>query len=91
MARMRLRFNPWPRPTIELTDTPDPKCQVCDGYGGWPEDYGHPETGEYAGTEWWDCTCWNAYRVRRLLRLPGWLAHLLFGWTSPTYSTEPPF
>ncbi|MFD8695367.1 hypothetical protein [Kitasatospora purpeofusca] len=91
MARLRLRFNPWPRPAIELTDTPNPKCRTCDGYGGWPEDYSDYDTGEYAGTEWWDCTCWNPTRVRRLLPLPGWIAHLAFGWIPPVHSSEPPF
>ncbi|WP_327678557.1 hypothetical protein [Kitasatospora sp. NBC_00458] len=91
MPRLRLRFNSQPRPTIELTDTPDPKCLVCDGYGGWPEDYGHPETGEYAGTEWWDCTCWNPNRVRRLLPLPRWFARRAYDWGPPVYSDEPPF
>ncbi|MFG3051413.1 hypothetical protein ACGFZP_10780 [Kitasatospora sp. NPDC048239] len=38
MSRMRLRFNGWPRPAIELTDTPDPKCLVCDSHGVWPLD-----------------------------------------------------
>ncbi|MER5350687.1 hypothetical protein ABT093_10180 [Kitasatospora sp. NPDC002551] len=90
MARLRLRFNPWPAPVIELADTPDPGCSDCDGHGGWPEDYADAH-GEYGGTNWWHCPCWDPDRVRRLLPVPRWLAHLLFGWTPPVYSAEPPF
>ncbi|MFE7560076.1 hypothetical protein [Kitasatospora sp. NPDC057500] len=90
MARMRLRFNPWPRPAIELTDTPRPKCPDCDGAGGWAEDYADDE-GEFGGTDYWYCTCWDPSRVRRLLTFPRWTARLLLGWTPPVYSSEPPF
>ncbi|MFF7454773.1 hypothetical protein [Kitasatospora sp. NPDC008115] len=91
MARMRLRFNVWPDPVIELTDTPNPKCRTCKGEGGWDYDYGHPETGEYDGTDTEYCACWDPDHVRRLLPVPRLLARLLFGWAPPVYSEEPPF
>ncbi|MEU1418658.1 hypothetical protein [Kitasatospora sp. NPDC005751] len=90
MARMRLRFNPWPHPAIELTDAPNPKCPDCDGEGEWTEDFADAD-GEYGGSEYWHCMCWDPGRARRLLPIPRWIAHRLFGWTPPIYSTEPPF
>ncbi|MFF4378761.1 hypothetical protein [Kitasatospora sp. NPDC001547] len=91
MARLRLRYVTWPRPAIKLTDTPNPKCAECEGAGGWTEDYGDYDTGEYAGTEIVHCTCWNPDRTRHLLPVPRGIARRWLGWTEPVYSTEPPF
>jgi hypothetical protein len=60
----------WSRWTLTLTDTPRPNCPDCQGEGGWNRDYGDHETGEYAGTEWDPCHCWNENRSWILLRLP---------------------
>ncbi|MEV0187512.1 hypothetical protein AB0I39_03105 [Kitasatospora purpeofusca] len=91
MPRLRLHFSPWPRPTIELADTPNPNCRDCDGAGGWAEDYGDHDTGEYAGTDYVHCSCWDPDRVRCLFAVPGWLAYRVFGWAPPLYSGELPF
>ncbi|AUY50984.1 hypothetical protein [Streptomyces sp. CB01881] len=91
MSRMRLRFNVWPKPAIELTDTPDPHCPDCQGEGGWTEDYGDYDTGEYAGTEDVWCTCWNPDQVRRLLPIPRWIVRHWLSRTMPVYSDEPLF
>ncbi|MEV7926466.1 hypothetical protein [Kitasatospora sp. NPDC088779] len=91
MARLRLRYATWPHPEIQLIDTPDPACPDCEGEGGWTRDYGHPETGEYDGTDTHYCACWDPARVRRLLPVPRWIARRWLGWTEPVYSAEPPF
>ncbi|CAL9549869.1 hypothetical protein [Streptomyces sp. enrichment culture] len=49
--RLRVQLVHWSRRAVILTDTPDPKCPLCDGDGGISRDYGDPETGEYAGTD----------------------------------------
>ncbi|WP_432107908.1 hypothetical protein [Streptomyces sp. AA1529] len=67
--RMRIRYNPC-RPALLLTDTPRPDCRACHGQGGHNHDYGHPETGEYEGTEWEPCPCWDDTRTHTLLPLP---------------------
>ncbi|QES06826.1 hypothetical protein DEJ44_15235 [Streptomyces venezuelae] len=69
---MRLRIRPitWPRPALVLADTPRPGCPRCGGEGGRAYDYGDHETGEYAGTEWDPCPCWNEDRSWVLLPLP---------------------
>ncbi|GHF27876.1 hypothetical protein GCM10018790_01570 [Kitasatospora xanthocidica] len=92
MARLRLRYATWPRPAIHLTDTPNPACTECKGAGGWTEDYGDYDTGEYAGTEDIYCDCWNPDRTHRLLPVPNWIARRLDRSDQATwYSTEPPF
>lgn len=85
MPRLRLQVIGCPRRTLALTDTPRPNCPQCEGVGGTQQHYGHPETGEYAGTDWQPCACWNAYRCWRLLPLPRWPRR------TPPSSTEPPF
>ncbi|MFD8596123.1 hypothetical protein ACFV1L_14070 [Kitasatospora sp. NPDC059646] len=90
MPRLRLRYRSGDQPLLVLTDTPDPNCPDCHGDGGWAEDYGD-YTGEYAGTHSYWCTCWNPDHPERALPLPRWVARLLFGWTEPVYSNEPPF
>jgi hypothetical protein len=67
--RLRLRIRPEPR-ALTLTDTPDPNCRSCGGKGGHTYDYGDPETGEYAGTDWAPCDCWDEDREWTLLPLP---------------------
>ncbi|KJK38965.1 hypothetical protein UK15_13540 [Streptomyces variegatus] len=85
--RLRIQLTHWPRRALTLTDTPDPKCPLCDGDGGIGHHYGDPETGEYAGTDWEPCTCWDDTRRWVLLPLPYW-----FRRTTPSfYSDEPPF
>ncbi|MFD5463328.1 hypothetical protein ACFWIQ_10960 [Kitasatospora sp. NPDC127059] len=91
MARLRPQYAPWPRPALHLADTPDPRCPSCKGAGGWAEDYGDYDTGEYAGTEYIHCTCWDPDRTRRLLPVPHWIARHLDRAQTATYSTEPPF
>ncbi|GAA3371145.1 hypothetical protein GCM10020367_20630 [Streptomyces sannanensis] len=75
--RLRLRIatadslhGRWDRPALVLTDTPRPACTQCRGEGGWNEDHGHPETGEYDGTEWIICPCWEPNVTWRVLPLP---------------------
>ncbi|GGU78935.1 hypothetical protein GCM10010275_12200 [Streptomyces litmocidini] len=84
MLRLRLRVTDWPRRALTLTDTPRPDCPRCDGAGGHAYDYGDPETGEYAGTEWDPCPCWHEDHSWALLPLPR---------RTPRggYSDEPPF
>ncbi|MET9671578.1 hypothetical protein ABZY68_00580 [Streptomyces sp. NPDC006482] len=85
MLRLRIRRTDWPRPALILTDTPHPDCPDCLGMGGHAYDYGD-ESGEYAGTEWDPCLCWD--EERRSLgadqNTDPW---------APTggYSDEPPF
>ncbi|NUK82790.1 hypothetical protein HRW23_36720, partial [Streptomyces lunaelactis] len=55
------------RRALVLTNTPRPTCTTCHGDGGWSEDYGHPETGEYEGTHDVLCDCWTD---RRWVLLP---------------------
>jgi hypothetical protein len=71
--RPRLHFETWPRRALVLTETPRPDCPVCDGIGEIAHDYGD-EDGEYAGTNFEPCLCWNPHRRTVLLRLP----HRLF-------------
>lgn len=95
MLRMRFQLSGWHRRTLILTDTPRPDCRTCGGAGGMEYDYGD-HNGEYAGTEWDPCTCWNENRRITLLplpRRPRWL-HRRDGrdpWASDGYSDEPPF
>ncbi|MFJ4524489.1 hypothetical protein ACIP4Y_26680 [Streptomyces sp. NPDC088810] len=87
MIRLRIQLTHWPRRALVLTDTPHPDCPECDGDGGIGNAYGDPETGEYAGTDWEPCTCWNETRRWVLLPLPRSLRR-----TRPDgYTTEPPF
>ncbi|WP_421110848.1 hypothetical protein [Streptomyces sp. NEAU-S77] len=76
MTRLRIQHISWPRRALILTDTPRPDCGNCDGDGGTAHDYGDYETGEYAGTDWEPCPCWDETRRWTLLplpRLPRWL------------------
>lgn len=62
MLRLRIRLTNWPRRALILTPTPRPHCLSCHGAGGAKRDFGDPATGEYAGTEWEPCPCWNDTR-----------------------------
>ncbi|MEU8760914.1 hypothetical protein [Streptomyces sp. NPDC048659] len=84
MPRLRLRVTGWTRRTLALTDTPRPDCPDCHGAGGRSYDYGDYDTGEYAGTEWEPCLCWDETRSWTLLPLPRRAP-------SGGYSDEPPF
>ncbi|WP_405571551.1 hypothetical protein [Streptomyces sp. NBC_01167] len=97
LPRLRIQVTGWwPRRTLVLTDTPRPNCRKCEGDGGFEYDYGD-HNGEYAGTEWDPCACWNENRrwtVLPLPRLPRWLRRRNTGrdpWASDGYSNEPPF
>jgi hypothetical protein len=81
VLRLRIRLTDWPRRALILTDTPRPHCPNCRGEGGTKRDYGDPATGEFAGTEWEPCPCWNKTHRWVLLPLPR-----PFG-----YRDEPPF
>ncbi|WP_030717397.1 hypothetical protein [Streptomyces sp. NRRL F-2580] len=91
--RFRIHRTKWPRPALVLTDTPRPDCPDCQGIGGHNHDYGDYSTGEYAGTEWEPCPCWDETRRWILLPLPHRRDRHT---TSPdpragAYSDEPPF
>lgn len=89
--RLRLCYTTWPRPAIELTDTPRPRCPNCRGDGGWSQDYADAE-GEYGGTHEYLCDCWKPDRAWLLLPIPRWLARRFGrGWPQDGYSSEPPF
>ncbi|MEV5843162.1 hypothetical protein AB0M32_14460 [Streptomyces sp. NPDC051985] len=94
--RLRLQITGWSRRVLVLTDTPRPGCPHCDGDGGIGHDYGD-ENGEYAGTEWEPCPCWNENRRWRLLPLPRRPRQLRRcdgsrgPWDRAGYSDEPPF
>ncbi|MFI8425095.1 hypothetical protein [Streptomyces sp. NPDC085479] len=93
MLRLRIRLAHWPRRTLILTDIPRPDCPACDGEGGHNRDYGDHETGEYAGTEWDPCHCWDENRRWPLLplpRLPRRRRPHADPWSNG-YSDEPPF
>ncbi|MGW7307382.1 hypothetical protein ACWGI1_17600 [Streptomyces sp. NPDC054835] len=92
MPRLRLRLRGWPSKTLILTDTPRPDCPNCEGEGGHNHDYGDYETGEYAGTEWDLCRCWDERLRWTLLRLPK-LPRRRQPYVDPwaTHSDEPPF
>ncbi|KUM68652.1 hypothetical protein [Streptomyces griseorubiginosus] len=95
MIRLRIQVAHWPRALI-LTDTPHPNCRDCGGEGGFAYDYGD-HTGEYAGTDWEPCKCWNEKRRWVLLPLPRWPRWLRRRtaardpWGPGGYSDEPPF
>ncbi|OAR26015.1 hypothetical protein A8W25_11020 [Streptomyces sp. ERV7] len=86
MIRLRIQVAHWLRRSLVLTDTPRPHCRNCDGVGGIPHDYGHPETGEYDGIDWEPCDCWTQWRTV-LLPLPYRQRRTL----PDSYSDEPPF
>lgn len=96
MTRLRIQRATWSRRSLVLTDTPRPDCSNCDGFGGIEHDYGD-HTGDYAGTEWEPCLCWNEQHRWTLLplpRLPRWLRRhraIRDPWSANGYSDEPPF
>ncbi|MFE6064771.1 hypothetical protein [Streptomyces sp. NPDC056431] len=93
MLRLRIHLTSWPRRTLVLTDTPRPDCPCCGGEGGHAYDYGD-ESGEYAGTEWDPCNCWDENRRWTLLtlpRLPRRRTPAPDPWGPAGYSDEPPF
>ncbi|MFC9742929.1 hypothetical protein ACFVKC_34075 [Streptomyces noursei] len=90
MLRLRIQRAICPHRGLYLTDTPRPDCRDCEGNGGASYDYGDPETGEYAGTEWEPCTCWDNTRCWLLLPLPR-LPRALRRTPPGGYSDEPPF
>ena len=96
MRRLRIHRTTWPRPALVLTDTPRPNCWACNGDGGHQRDYGDPETGEYAGTDWELCPCWDGEDPQTLLPLPRITLHRHRArsrdpWAQGGHSNEPPF
>ncbi|MFF3288479.1 hypothetical protein [Streptomyces sp. NPDC003023] len=94
MSRLRIRQITWPRRALVLADTPRPDCTDCAGEGGFEHDYGDYETGEYAGTDWEPCGCWNENRQWTLFplpRLPRRRRPHPDPWGPGSYSDEPPF
>lgn len=92
MFRLRIQLTDWPRRALVLTDTPRPDCPRCEGSGGFAYDYGD-HNGEYAGTEWDPCGCWNEARRWLLMPLP-YRRRWDDGrdpWGPGGYSDEPPF
>ncbi|MEU2954510.1 hypothetical protein [Streptomyces xanthochromogenes] len=89
--RLRLQLTGWNRRTLVLTDSPRPDCPRCEGNGGSAYDYGDHE-GEYAGTDWDPCTCWDETRrwTLPLPRRPRWLRRRHTG-RDPWATDEPPF
>ncbi|WP_030709340.1 hypothetical protein [Streptomyces sp. NRRL F-2580] len=87
--RFRIHHTTWPRPALVLTDTPRPDCPDCDGNGGHNHDYGDYETGEYAGTEWEPCHCWD--ESRRWVVLPVPRLHRRRRDNPDPWGDEPPF
>ena len=85
LPRLRLQLTGWAHRTLILAEAPRPNCPDCGGGDGGQEyDWGDGDTGEYAGTDWDPCPCWNEARRWVLLRLPRR--------TPPGgYSNEPPF
>ncbi|MEU9498204.1 hypothetical protein [Streptomyces sp. NPDC048196] len=85
-ARLRIRYTDWPRPAIELTDTPRPGCWDCDGDGGF----------EVAGRsgpqpETVLCDCWDPARAWLLSYVPRCIARRWLGWTDRPFYDAPPF
>ncbi|QSY50186.1 MULTISPECIES: hypothetical protein [Streptomyces] len=92
LPRLRIQRATWPRPALILTDTPRPDCLLCDGVGGIESFYGDYATGEYAGTDWDPCTCWNENRRWVLMPLPYRRPRTGHNpWAANGYSDEPPF
>ncbi|MEV5142891.1 hypothetical protein AB0L14_00255 [Streptomyces sp. NPDC052727] len=93
MLRLRIQLIDWPRRALILADTPRPHCPQCGGEGGTNRDYGDPVTGEYAGTEWEPCHCWDGTRwlLLPLPRLPRRRDPGCDPWAPDGYSNEPPF
>ncbi|MGJ5832804.1 hypothetical protein [Streptomyces ossamyceticus] len=98
LPRLRIQRATLPRPALILTDTPRPDCPNCDGVGGIEHDYGDYDTGEYAGTDWEPCECWNEHCRWVLLPLPSlprWFPRrrgtIPDPWAANGYSDEPPF
>ncbi|WP_058046271.1 hypothetical protein [Streptomyces roseifaciens] len=93
MLRLRIQHTTWPRRALVLTDTPRPDCRACGGEGGHEYDYGD-EAGEYAGTEWDPCPCWDENRrwiLVPLPRLPRRRTAARDPWAANGSSDEPPF
>ncbi|WP_225890237.1 MULTISPECIES: hypothetical protein [Streptomyces] len=92
LPRLRIQVAHWHRRALVLTDTPDPDCPVCEGDGGTEYPYGDYDTGEYAGSDWDPCWCWNENRRWTLLPLPHrprWMRRRTRH--ADPWTTEPPF
>ncbi|WEB41358.1 hypothetical protein MOV08_20155 [Streptomyces yunnanensis] len=91
MLRLRIKVTGWTQRALILTDTPRPDCH---GDGGTAHDFGD-HNGEYAGTEWEPCACWNEDRRWLLMPLPRLPRRRRDPerdpWGVGGYSDEPPF
>ncbi|MZE53140.1 hypothetical protein GTY86_18025 [Streptomyces sp. SID5770] len=69
MLRLRFTVATWPHRSLVLTDTPQPQCQACEGWGDYVRAFTDlPSYRECA--EWETCSCWDANRRWTLLPLP---------------------
>jgi hypothetical protein len=84
--RLRFRYTTWPRPALELTDTPQPNCCVCNGAGGYQTGTPYDEEPDEVV-----CGCWRPERAWFLAAVPAWIARRWLGWTEPAWSEEAPF
>ncbi|MEU5302746.1 hypothetical protein ACH4YO_18590 [Streptomyces noursei] len=94
MPRLRIQRAICPHRGLYLADTPRPDCPDCEGDGGTAYDYGD-HNGEYAGTDWEPCHCWDQDRRWLLMPLPRLPLRRRGAdrdpWGPGGYSNEPPF
>lgn len=81
--RLRLRYEDFTnrRAAITLVDSPRPKCPTCKGTGWEQIDWPEAATGEYGGTEYLECECWDPEFFLRLIPVPRRLDRLRPGYT----------
>ncbi|MGW0838192.1 hypothetical protein [Streptomyces prunicolor] len=96
MIRLRIQISHRHGRWLVLTGIPRPDCPECEGDGGIEYPY-CDDSGEYAGSDWEPCDCWNENHRWRLLPLPRLPRPLRRGrrgrdpWAPGGYSNEPPF
>ncbi|MFV2117046.1 hypothetical protein ACE14D_00745, partial [Streptomyces sp. Act-28] len=92
-CQLRRAPTPSPRAPGGPGAPPPPPPRGGGGHGGHSYDYGDPFTGEYAGTEWDPCPCWDENRRWTLLPLPRLPRRRTSPdpWDPDGYNDEPPF